>query len=372
MSEYQFYEFRSIDRPLTSKEQKEIGMWSSRAVPTSTGATFVYNYENFPRSPVNAVATCFDAMFHIANWGTKWLILKFPKELVDYEVLKEYCTAGNAISLAVREECVLLEMFFEDEDCYGWVDGEGYLSSLIGLREDILNGDYRSLYIAWLHACLRARPWDGVELTTLEPTLTHPFKPFNEALECWVELLEVDETLLSGVVDSEVQTPETTMDTMTDKVDLISNREKVDFLTRLLHEEPLLSVKLRKRLRELSPGCGNASKRPRRTVGDIFDAYDRLKEERLACDRQCLEKEKLKKLAMLAAEEDALRERIHEHISQKTARAYDAAVVILKDLHLLETHRHTEADFRESTRDLLNEYSRLSSFKSKVMRAGLL
>ena len=45
MSEYQFYEFRSVDRPLTTKEQQEIDKWSSRTSPSSTGATFIYNYK---------------------------------------------------------------------------------------------------------------------------------------------------------------------------------------------------------------------------------------------------------------------------------------------------------------------------------------
>ena len=66
MSEYQFYEFRSIDRPLTTQEQREIGRWSSRTHPTSTGATFVYNYGDFPKDPEQVVGRYFDAMFHIA------------------------------------------------------------------------------------------------------------------------------------------------------------------------------------------------------------------------------------------------------------------------------------------------------------------
>ena len=49
MSEYQYYEFRCIDRPLKEEEQKKIESWSSRTRPTSTGAIFVYNYRDFPK-----------------------------------------------------------------------------------------------------------------------------------------------------------------------------------------------------------------------------------------------------------------------------------------------------------------------------------
>jgi hypothetical protein len=82
VSEYQFYEFRSIDRPLTTKEQQVIGGWSSRTYPTSTGATFTYSYSDFPQNPKQVVAKYFDAMFYIANWGSKQLMLRFPKEVL--------------------------------------------------------------------------------------------------------------------------------------------------------------------------------------------------------------------------------------------------------------------------------------------------
>jgi hypothetical protein len=44
MSEYQYYEFQSIDRPLTVQEQAEIQELSSRGKVTSTQAVFLYNY----------------------------------------------------------------------------------------------------------------------------------------------------------------------------------------------------------------------------------------------------------------------------------------------------------------------------------------
>ncbi len=34
------------------------------------------------------VGKYFDAMFHIANWGTKLPLLRFPKELLDREAIQ--------------------------------------------------------------------------------------------------------------------------------------------------------------------------------------------------------------------------------------------------------------------------------------------
>src|SRR5437762_69812 len=47
MSEYQLYEFRAIDRPLTSKEMQELRALSSRAEITPTSFTNEYSYGDF-------------------------------------------------------------------------------------------------------------------------------------------------------------------------------------------------------------------------------------------------------------------------------------------------------------------------------------
>ncbi len=46
-----------------------------------------------------------------------------------------------------------LDFNFHGEGYYGWVDGDGYLDGLQSLRDDIIAGDFRVLYLAWLKAC---------------------------------------------------------------------------------------------------------------------------------------------------------------------------------------------------------------------------
>ena len=43
MSEYQYYEFRAIDRPLNNQQMRELRAYSSRAEITSTTFTVEYN-----------------------------------------------------------------------------------------------------------------------------------------------------------------------------------------------------------------------------------------------------------------------------------------------------------------------------------------
>jgi hypothetical protein len=51
VSEYQYYEFLAIDRPLTEQEMRELRAVSSRAVMTATRFTIHYEWGNFKGNP---------------------------------------------------------------------------------------------------------------------------------------------------------------------------------------------------------------------------------------------------------------------------------------------------------------------------------
>jgi hypothetical protein len=51
MSEYQYYEFRAVDRPLDDRQMRELRAVSSRAVITPTSFTNEYNWGDFKGSP---------------------------------------------------------------------------------------------------------------------------------------------------------------------------------------------------------------------------------------------------------------------------------------------------------------------------------
>ncbi len=51
MSEYQYFEFQAVDRPLTSKQMDELRRYSSRAQITPSSFVNVYNYGDFRGDP---------------------------------------------------------------------------------------------------------------------------------------------------------------------------------------------------------------------------------------------------------------------------------------------------------------------------------
>ncbi len=315
MSEYQYYEFRCIDRTLTAEEQKE---------------------------------------------------------LMNIDSIKPYCTPEE-ISISESGKNLLLDFYFSDEEGYGWIDGEGWLASLIGLRNDILHGDYRSLYLAWLHACLLHRDWEDFNKDESEPPVPAHLDTLNGALKSLIELFDIDKDILGVVTKAswrEEDEPEFNIEA---SIQHLLETEKNDFLVRLAKGEPLLSVRLVNRLKELSkPSEQVPSKVSDRTIGNILSEADRLKKRRKEAARRKREADRLKRLAELEANASALWEEVYRHISEKKPQAYDVAITILQDLYMLAKHQDKQDKYEQHIRKILQEYRRLSSLKSKIIHAKLI
>ena len=61
MSEYQYYEFQAIDRPLHEAEQAEISRLSRRVTLTPRQAVFTYSYGDFPGNAIDVLGKYFDS-----------------------------------------------------------------------------------------------------------------------------------------------------------------------------------------------------------------------------------------------------------------------------------------------------------------------
>src|SRR5207248_2972719 len=104
--------------------------------------------------------THFDALLYVANWGSKQLAFRFPRGSIDPRRLMPYCSLEE-IDLEETEQHAILDIKFHEEGGGGWVEGEGLLDSMVSLREDILGGDRRALYLAWLKGAPSLQEWSA-------------------------------------------------------------------------------------------------------------------------------------------------------------------------------------------------------------------
>jgi hypothetical protein len=90
MSEYQYYEFRAVDRPLTNQQIRELRRYSSRAEITATSFSVEYNCGDFKGNPLKSMEQYFDTFVHVANWGSRWFMFRVPSDQLGPGVVSEY------------------------------------------------------------------------------------------------------------------------------------------------------------------------------------------------------------------------------------------------------------------------------------------
>jgi hypothetical protein len=170
VSEYQSYEFVALDRPLTPAEMAELRSISTRAQITPTRFFNEYHWGDLKADSTELLARYFDVHVYFANWGSRRLMFRLPRPAVDLDDLRA-CMPGGPVTLTVTEHHVVLDLWSETEEPEEeeeWFEDGQLLASLTPLRAELLRGDRRVAYLAWLLA---------VQAGELDPDTPEPRVP---------------------------------------------------------------------------------------------------------------------------------------------------------------------------------------------------
>jgi hypothetical protein len=91
MSEYQYYEFLAVDRPLDERAMRALRAITSRATITPTSLINEYHWGDFKGNPDRLMEQYFDAHLYFANWGTRRLMLRLPLASFPLALAEPYC-----------------------------------------------------------------------------------------------------------------------------------------------------------------------------------------------------------------------------------------------------------------------------------------
>lgn len=275
MSEYQYFEFRAIDRSLTENEMALLRRASSRAVISPTSFVNEYNYGDFRGDANGWMERYFDAFLHVANWGTQVLQLRLPAASLPLAEARTY-ELGVGSMARKKGAHVVLQFDSERDDGDDWVDEDdasGWLASLIPLRDGLASGDRRALYLGWL-----ARAQDEPDETLREPPVPPGLGKLNPALTELSWLLRIDRSWLAVAAKASaplaLERP-TTRDVRA-RIAKLSDADKTRWLTRLATEDPAavraaLTAKLRARVTSKSAPVAVGE---RRTIGALRAAAE--------------------------------------------------------------------------------------------------
>ncbi|MCZ8067595.1 MAG: hypothetical protein ACK5QJ_12520 [Microcystis sp.] len=370
MSEYQYYEFQAIDRHLTQEERAAIGELSSRVKPTATSASFTHSYGNFRGDPKQVLARYFDIMYYIANWGTQQLMFRFPTSLINREAIELYCI-DNYISLSFAGDWAILDWEFSQEEGFNdWIEGEGILSELIGLRQEILQQDYRGLYLAWLKAIDLSEGYIDIDKTQLEPPLPPGLNQLSESQKAFTEIFELDEHLLNVACASSGKLTTISEQTWQQAITQLSASERQDFLLRLAKGEPNLSAKFKQKLSQLIP-TSPPSNQPRRTVQELLEAASEEEKKAEKRRQQEAEAKRIEELQTLAKREAQVWQQVESLIQKAQSKSYYEAVKLLVKLRDLAEYQNGLPVFQECLNQIYEQYSNRSGLKRRLQEIGL-
>jgi len=379
MSEYQYYEFQAIDRPLTAAEMSELRSVSTRGRVTPTSFVNEYSWGDFRGPPALWMERYFDAFLYLANWGTHVLKLRLPPRLLSPATALAYLGSDSA-SVNVKSGQVILS--FRSDDEYGgeWVDGEGQLSSLISVRAELARGPRRALYLGWLLRVQAGELLDDDVEPPVPPGLGQP----SAALDSLADFLRIDRDLLHAAAQASPPLPELTIE----REDLrrwvggLPGEQKDDLITRLIVDSD--HARVTELLQRFLSERRSAESDPvirKRTVAQLLaaaKAYAKQRKQREAREQAAAREQREKEAAearkqhldSLVGHENRLWSEAETLVATSKAAGYDQAVQILIDLRDLD-RRGAGGDFRRRIEALRQANGRRSAFISRLLKAGL-
>jgi hypothetical protein len=395
MSEYQYYEWQSVDRILTSAEQRAVNDLSSHIEVSSSRAVVTYNWSDFRHDPKDVLLKYFDAYFYWANWGSLRLMFRFPKGLLDGVDVEPYCI-DDSITLKTIGKYQVLDLTFESEKGGGWMEGEAELSQFIQLRTDLLEGDYRLLYLAWLRVMTEYDlPDDGGEISeadeddsteiidddeedealisATEPPVPPGLRKLSPTLENFVQTFGIDPFLIQAAAEN---SPEPNKAPSVDYKELIgqlSREECGDFLTRLAEGDLGVGLALRKRLKTSLPREIQPPAKPRTFQELIWRAeqLEKAESKRLA---DAARKKHTAKMKDLAGRESQVWQQVDALLAngRKIASVYDEATTTLESLNELAEFQGSKESFHFHLSQLVEKYSSRTALMDRWEKHGWL
>jgi len=380
MSEYQYYEFLAIDRPLTADEMDELRALSTRATITPVSFTNHYNWGDFDGDPDKLMERYFDAHVYVANWMTAIFMVRLPIEALSRETaealtepfyLEFKATSTHWIITWSQEES-------ENYERFGMEDGSGLMTDLAPVREELLRGDLRSLYIGWLLA-VAAEILDDDEM---EPLSGIGLGNLTSAQQALAEFLDVDPDVLAGAAMGNPAPPkvEISPQEIDTWIDALPTDEVNSIFKQLLEGKGQQAERsIRNRFaawrRDLQP---DAIDMPRRTVEELLQNAEKARQKRLEKEKQDRRQREIKRrekrkayLKDISSDFPEAWARVRGPVERGTAEGYDEACRILVDIAEAYNLFATKKQFQQELKQFMAGHLRRKALIQRLVKIGI-
>lgn len=332
MSEYQYVHFMAIDRPLDDKQLDFMQQQSSRAEITRWSFANEYNYGDFHGNAREMLRRGYDIHLHYANFGIRKLMIRLPGGLPCDEgtfgaFRSEYGLdwvpdkKGFGGILEVQPEA---DAGTYDEELW---DVAELLPKIAPIREQLMGGDLRPLYLAWL-AC-----WPDDD--AMEPPVPAGLGQPTGAMNAMATLYAIDDDLLSAAAQ---QSPPLSKlpDVQSMLAKWIGRQSAADLrklVGRFLGGDTVAArVETLARIREEAGTVVWPMGEPTRTAAQLRELAETVREDNVKRSRKAEEAALRKRLAAIAADPDKTIANVEKLVKERSVSSYQQAASELVDL----------------------------------------
>jgi hypothetical protein len=365
VSEYQCYEFLALDRRLTAQEMAELRSISTRAEITPTRFWNEYQWGDLKADPAKLLARYFDLHLYFANWGTRRLMLRLPVAAVDLDALRAYAP-GGPVTLTTTGEHAVLDLWSEVEEPEDdWFEAGHLAASLTPLRAELLRGDRRVAYLAWLLAVQAGE----VSSRTREPPVPRDLDAESGPQAALAEFLRLDRDLLAAAAEGGDQEGDDA-DRFRAWVKSLPVQERERWLLRAADNPDLpvgweLLGEFHRAHPPVTRGRGTVARLQARAE-ELRAARRRAAAERAAQARAAAAAARSRRLAALARRGDAAWRELEQLVE---ARSYDEAVRLAMDLRAAAAQAAKPDEFDRRIAEVKQRHGRRRGFLDRLRHA---
>jgi hypothetical protein len=141
----------------------------------------------------------FDAFVYTADWCSCQLALRVPRDVFRKDELEPFVVRYALAFDASDEYWIVHWSLYESEnyDRFGMDDGSSWMQRLAPLRDELLRGDLRPLYLGWLAGACGD---DELSENVLEPEVPPGLSELSSPQLALVEFLEIDPDMLAAAM----------------------------------------------------------------------------------------------------------------------------------------------------------------------------
>lgn len=372
MSEYQYYEFQAIDRPLDRAAQDALRSISSRARITSTSFTNHYEWGDLKGDPRKFMERWFDLHLYLANWGTRRLMIRVPKGFVNQADIDPFLREIDWVEVWTSGDHLIIDIEHHEDGGYDdWEDGSGRLAALAPLRTDLISGDLRLFYLLWLTAV----QYEFVPDDEVEPLPS--IGPLTGALEGFADFFAIDPDLVTAAAELASDETSTSTGGLRKALAAIPEREKAELLLRVVDGDARVAAELKRRVRDNNPlpAAHRTAGTLRMRAKEIAAARERADVARLEAERrrQAAEAEKARRARLELLKQrgaSSVWREIEQEIERRNPAGYDNAVSLLSDVQVLALEEGNRDDFDRRLGSIRARHVKKAKFIERLSKLG--